>query len=116
LPVQSEFDDGISYSLSSDSSLDSDRKAKLKSILDRLVGIDNRLKEVLKFQEMVEDNFDYLHDNNPNYAEGIFFIKKKSLKELLLCRPAKQKQKIKVYDARSLYLFHHETAFRKFIV
>ena len=116
-PVPTTFsDDGKSYSLNSETSLDSNSKAKLKSILDRLIGIDNRLKESLRFQEMVEDDLDYLHDANPNYQEGIFFIKRKTLRELLCCRPPKQKQKIKVYDARSLFLFHHDTSFRRFIV
>ncbi len=115
-PLTSFDDDGISYSLNSEASLDSNSKAKLKSILDRLVGIDNRLKESLRFQEMVEDDLDYLHDTNPNYVEGIFFIRRKTLRELFCCRPPKQKQKIKVYDARSLFIFHHDTAFRRFIV
>ena len=48
-PITSFEDDGISYSLNSESSLDSNTKAKLKSILDRLIGIDNRLKESLRF-------------------------------------------------------------------
>jgi hypothetical protein len=115
-PLTSFDDDGISYSLNSEASLDSNSKAKLKSILDRLVGIDNRLKESLRFQEMVEDDLDYLHDTNPNYVEGIFFIRRKTLRELFCCRPPKQKQKIKVYDARSLFIFHHDTTFRRFIV
>jgi len=65
---------------------------------------------------MVEDDYDYLHDPTPNLVEGIFFIKQITFRQIFCCRQQKQKQKIKVYDAKSLYLFHHDTMFRKVIV
>ncbi len=54
--------------------------------MDRLIGIDNRLKERLKFDKMVVDDIDFLEDNDPSLVEGIFFIKRYSLISLLCCR------------------------------
>ena len=54
----------------------------------------------------------------PDLVEGIFYLNKRSIfdkcsKDKL---KAVKKQKIVVYDRRSLFLFDHETRFRKTIV
>lgn len=57
-------------------------------------------------------------DEKPNYVEGIFFIKRKTLKEICLCRKSggNKSLKICVYDRCSLFIFGHRTWLRKKIV
>ena len=60
-------------------------------------------------------------DQNPDLVEGIFHIDKTSCVERCRRRksgdaPPEKNFKIVIFDRRSLYLFDHETRFRKWIV
>lgn len=55
-------------------------------------------------------------DKTPNLVEGIFIVKKKTFFEVICCKKPKSNPKICVYDARSLYIFDHESWLRNIIV
>ena len=67
-------DDGISHSIGSQNSLESEKRRKLTEILSRVLYIDGNLKMVYKFEDMIEEEVDYEEDPYPEFKEGIFFL------------------------------------------
>ena len=65
---------------------------------------------------MIEEQQFEFDDQTPDLVEGIFFVKYNNWSNILRCRRPFQQSKICVFDARSFYLFDHESRFRQLIV
>ena len=73
-------------------------------------------RDKMIFRDLMEKKKEI--DKTPDLVEGIFYLKRDSFFDTCQCRDksAIPQPNIVVYDRRSLFLFHHKTGFRKFMV
>lgn len=96
--------------------MDKGELVKLKTMLEKVVKIQDEKKKWFRFQEMIEERHLENEDPTPNLVEGIFFVKVSNWTNIARCRKPAFQIKICIYDARSFYLFDHKTWLRKFVV
>jgi hypothetical protein len=109
-------DDGKSHSVGSQYTLDTEKRGKLKSILQRVLYFNATRNQMFELDDMVEERPIKLEDPNPDYEEGIFFVTVRDWGQILRCRERKVSVKICVYDANPLFIFKHTTRLRQLVV